>query len=188
MCSHVINVINVFFIFHFINILFIIIIHGITSSHTEIAAEASEEEMREHIEIAIGKIAGHVQVTRTGGCSGYTWQVTFVSVGGNKAPLKIVNSTLTGLGVSSKATTIKEGGILFGPLTGEFLQLAKEKPQVPTFYSFRRITTSWYFFKLVRRDCKNTKQLRKHLLDHSVELRKFVHLFWFLFMVFVIDP
>lgn len=85
---------------------------------------------REQLEIAIHKTAGHVKVDRSGTCSGYKWQIQFVSVGGNKPTLEIVNNTLTGLNVKSGVTTIQDGGMLFGPLTGEFLQTAEKTPQV----------------------------------------------------------
>ena len=85
---------------------------------------------REQLEIAIHKTAGHLQVDRTGSCSGYKWQVKFVTVGGNKPTMEIVNSTLNGLDVRSVVSTIQDGGMLFGPLTGEFLQTAEKTPQV----------------------------------------------------------
>lgn len=86
--------------------------------------------LREQLEIAIHKTAGHLKVDRTGTCSGYKWQIHFLTVGGNKKTLEIVNSTLEGLEVTSSVSTIQDGGMLFGPLTGEFLQTAEKTPQV----------------------------------------------------------
>ena len=90
--------------------------------------------MKTQLEMSFNKpsqqIAGHFVVTRTGTCSGYHWKCKFLTVGGNKQTLEIVNSTLKGLDVVYSVETIQDGGMLFGPLTGEFLQTAEEKPQV----------------------------------------------------------
>jgi len=86
------------------------------------------------------QIAGHFEITRTGTCSGHHWHVKFVTVGGNKQTLEIVNSTLKGLDVVYSVETVQDGGMMFGPLTGEFLQTAEKKPQVVDSFLLQNIS------------------------------------------------
>lgn len=45
-------------------------------------------------------------------------------------------SHLTGVGVTMTIDTLQNGGVLYGPLTGEFLQTVEERPQVRQKYTF----------------------------------------------------
>ena len=73
---------------------------------------------------------GRVEVQRAGDCHGYNWTVIWKTVGGDKSELKLDKSDLMGPNVTVSVYTHQEGGIIFGPLTGEFLYLPERSPQV----------------------------------------------------------
>ena len=70
-----------------------------------------------------------LSVTREGDCLGYKWQIKWSCKGGDKNEL-IIQHKAHGNRVEAKVRTLHNGGMLFGPLTGEFLQVAEKTPQV----------------------------------------------------------
>ena len=77
-------------------------------------------------------------VTGSTNCSRYEWRVEWFSGGGDKEPLQLIIDNVQGQGVLCNVTTIQDGGILFGPLPGEFLQLAEPNPQVKCLNTFMK--------------------------------------------------
>nr|XP_047143668.1 fibrocystin-L-like isoform X2 [Hydra vulgaris] len=63
-------------------------------------------------------------------CSYYQWRVEWFSGGGDKELLQLIIDNVRGQDVLNNTIVIQNGGILFGPLPGEFLQLAEPIPQV----------------------------------------------------------
>lgn len=91
-------------------------------------ADISSTELKEILESRLVGI-GDLRVDRGGNCYGYNWEIEWISHGGNKNEIMATNH-LQGLDVQINVETLREGGIIFGPLTGEFLQVAMETPQV----------------------------------------------------------
>lgn len=92
--------------------------------------------MKELLELEYKEAIGKVDVLQEGSCSGYSWTITWKTVGGDKVPLEVPENALIGFDIDIKLDTIQDGGITIGPLTGEFLQLMKDKPQVRHRYNF----------------------------------------------------
>lgn len=80
-----------------------------------------------------------MNVARDGTCFGYCWTITWTSIGGDKKPLKFIDQSLDGLQIQTSVETLQDGGVLYGPLTGEFLQVAEQSPQVCKLFSFCKI-------------------------------------------------
>ena len=95
----------------------------------DISVDISAKDMKDRIEEVTTKI-GKVSVYRFGTCSGYEWEIFFETVGGHVKTLQVISSSVTGNLPSVTVVTIQDGGILYGPLTGEFLRLPKSSPQV----------------------------------------------------------
>ena len=88
--------------------------------------------MKDKIEEVTTEI-GKVTVYRFGTCSGYEWEIFFDTVGGDLELMEVTSPAITGNSGSVTVETIQDGGILYGPLTGEFLRLPKSSPQVRSF-------------------------------------------------------
>ena len=74
--------------------------------------------------------SGELSVKRSGTCSGYYWDLEWIAIGGNKPELVADGSLLSGDSVTISVTTSQDGGVLMGPIPGEFLRLPEDKPQV----------------------------------------------------------
>jgi len=85
--------------------------------------------MKVILEGEFGPEIGTVAVTRGGDCHGYNWRITFKTFGGDVETMEVVE-TSADLETSVSVVTIQEGGVIYGPLTSDFLQLKKESPQV----------------------------------------------------------
>lgn len=86
--------------------------------------------MKELLESEFKETLGIIDVMQEGSCAGYSWTVTWRSVGGDKAPLEVPEYSLTGFDINVKVDTLQDGGITISPLTGEFLQVVKSSSQV----------------------------------------------------------
>ena len=74
--------------------------------------------------------SGELSVQRSGTCSGYSWDVEWIAIGGNKPEMVADGSGLTGNSVTIGVTTKQNGGLLMAPIPGEFLRLPEKQPQV----------------------------------------------------------
>ena len=73
---------------------------------------------------------GGFEVTRTGDCSGYIWNIKWTSRGGD-LPLMLANgSGLSGHMVNISVVPIVNGGVWLRPFRGDMLRLPELKPQV----------------------------------------------------------
>ena len=73
---------------------------------------------------------GEIGVKKSFSCTGARFEVTWIRNGGNKPQFEIDVTGLVGNQVTGDVETIQDGAIIYGPLSGEFLQLAKTTPQV----------------------------------------------------------
>ena len=73
---------------------------------------------------------GEIHVKKSFSCTGARFDITWIRNGGNKPQFEIDISMLVGNQVTGHVQTIQDGGIIYGPLSGEFLQLAKSNSQV----------------------------------------------------------
>ena len=73
---------------------------------------------------------GEIRVQKTFSCTGAQFEITWIQNGGNKPQFEIDVTGLVGNQVTGYVVTVQDGGIIYGPLSGEFLQLAKATPQV----------------------------------------------------------
>lgn len=74
--------------------------------------------------------SGQLSVKRTGTCYGYTWEIEWIEIGGNKPAFVADGSKLKGDNVTIGVHTIAEGGLVLAPIPSEFLRLPESKPQV----------------------------------------------------------
>lgn len=72
---------------------------------------------------------GVVQVDRGGSCSGYRWDVKWMTQGGDRASIQTDGSHLTGLSPNILSNTLSDGGIFLGPIPGDMLRTATALPQ-----------------------------------------------------------
>ena len=72
---------------------------------------------------------GCLSIEHSAKCNEYTWKITWSCKGGDKVQIE-VDHRLTGNEVDAYVTTHQDGGLLFGPLTSEFLHVAAKTPQV----------------------------------------------------------
>ena len=80
--------------------------------------------------MAFGEASGHLKINYKGSCRLHDWSIEWTSKGGDKQPLQLAKNNLFGSNVSVVIETVQDGGVVFGPLTGEFLQVAETTPQV----------------------------------------------------------
>ncbi|XP_053322520.1 fibrocystin-L [Spea bombifrons] len=77
---------------------------------------------------------GQVSVSsRTGGCSGYTWQIKFLTASGYQPLLQINDSTVTGVNANISAVKVRDGGLFRQQLIGDILRTPHEQPQVEVY-------------------------------------------------------
>ncbi|CAH1247131.1 PKHD1L1 [Branchiostoma lanceolatum] len=102
---------------------------GITFSGetSTVKAEATEEEMANKLKLDLGIEA---KVTLGGDCSGQTWEVEWVTAGGNQAELELDGSSLTGDDVAIEVKTLDDGGLWFYSIPGSMTRTAHGTPQV----------------------------------------------------------
>ena len=70
----------------------------------------------------------------------YSWSVEWLCSGGDKNLIGFESHTLKGWEVEIGVVTEgkREGGMLFGPLNGEFLQVAESSPQVNFLFEIQK--------------------------------------------------
>ncbi|KAI7798962.1 putative fibrocystin-L [Triplophysa rosa] len=76
---------------------------------------------------------GQLEVHRNGDCRGYTWDIHWLTVPGNQPLLEINSSAVVGVNPSVTSHEIKQGGIFKHKITGDFLRIPTDKPQVEVF-------------------------------------------------------
>ena len=100
-----------------------------------------------------------VYVERSGTCSGYTWKITWVGVGGDKELLEVDGTKLMGILVSINSKELQFGGMIHGPLSGEFLQTAEKETQVNK-YELSCILYRIILFKPIKILCQLCKPIK----------------------------
>ena len=99
----------------------------------DIPHNATSYEMQRILQNSFGRAMGRVEVKQSGNCKSRQWIVEWISMGGDKSSFEVAastNDTLSGLNATVAIETIQDGGVVIGPLTGEFLQTAELSPQV----------------------------------------------------------
>ncbi|XP_057211103.1 fibrocystin-L-like [Triplophysa rosa] len=76
---------------------------------------------------------GQLEVQRYGDCRGYTWDIHWLTVPGNQPLLEINSSAVVGVNPSVTSHEIEQGGIFKHRITGDFLRIPTDKPQVEVF-------------------------------------------------------
>ncbi|XP_038070546.1 fibrocystin-L-like isoform X1 [Patiria miniata] len=94
----------------------------------KLPALATADQLKEALQANLD--IGSLEVFREGSCSGYSWEVEWLSKGGSQPLMKVNGSELTGVEVSVGAHRVEEGHVFFGPIPGEFLRVAHPEPQV----------------------------------------------------------
>lgn len=73
---------------------------------------------------------GTVEIDRSGSCSGYRWNIKWLTQGGDRASILTDGSKLTGLSPKIHGNTLSDGGMFLGPIPGDMLRTAHMLPQV----------------------------------------------------------
>lgn len=92
--------------------------------------------MKDSIEAGTSSKSGKLEVYRFGTCSGSIWEIFFKTLGGDVKPFEVTSTSISGASPSVTVETIQDGGILYGPLSAEFLRVPKESPQVKEYILF----------------------------------------------------
>lgn len=73
---------------------------------------------------------GKLKVLKKFTCVSSELEIKWIEIGGNKPQFDVVPTRLIGINVSAVVETIHDGGIIYGPLSGEFFQTVENSPQV----------------------------------------------------------
>ena len=92
-------------------------------------ANISSVDLKKNLESQIEGI-GELKVQKSFTCTGAEFEITWIKNGGNKGQFEIDITNLIGHEKAGSVETIQDGRVIYGPLSGEFLQLAKSTPQV----------------------------------------------------------
>ncbi|XP_066933159.1 fibrocystin-L-like [Clytia hemisphaerica] len=92
-------------------------------------ANISSIDLKKNIESQIEGI-GELKVQKSFTCTGAEFEITWIKNGGNKGQFEIDITNLIGHEKAGSVETLQDGGVIYGPLSGEFLQLAKSTSQV----------------------------------------------------------
>ncbi|XP_073714826.1 fibrocystin-L [Misgurnus anguillicaudatus] len=76
---------------------------------------------------------GQLNVQKSGDCTGYTWDIRWLTVPGNQPLLEIDYSGVIGVNPSVTSHKVEQGGLLKERITGDFLRTPTDKPQVEVF-------------------------------------------------------
>ena len=101
-------------------------LNGVTTS--DIAVDISADELLEEMERAFPDEGGF-EVSRTGDCYGYQWEVRWPNKGGDQPSME-VSGILSGHSPTIQVVTITDGGVWLRPLRGDMLRLPERQPQV----------------------------------------------------------
>lgn len=94
---------------------------------------------------------GIIEVERSGHCAEFEWTFTWKSHGGNHPEVKVNDSKLTGVQVTTTVTTIQDGGLFMDPIPGEFLRVPSNQTQVSNKITWKKNTIvmpSWQIWHL----------------------------------------
>ncbi|XP_022097673.1 fibrocystin-L-like isoform X1 [Acanthaster planci] len=94
----------------------------------EVSAQATADQLKEALQANLD--IGSLEVFREGSCSGYSWEVEWLSKGGKQPLMQVNGSGLTGYEVGVTSHRVEEGHVFLAPIPGEFLRLAHPQPQV----------------------------------------------------------
>ena len=111
-------------------------------------ANISSVDLKKNLESQISGI-GVLNIKKAFTCTGAEFEISWIKNGGNKPQFQIDASKLVGNEASGEVHTEQDGGIIYGPLSGEFLQLAKTTSQV-------------CFFRTIWHHDPRTTLLRRH--------------------------
>jgi len=97
-----------------------------------LGANISSVDLKKNLESQISDI-GVLKIKKTFTCTGAVFEISWIKNGGNKPQFQIDATKLAGNEADGIVNTEQDGGIIYGPLSGEFLQLAKTTSQVSLF-------------------------------------------------------
>ena len=101
-------------------------LNGITING--IASDVSADDLLEDMESTFSSEGGF-EVSRTGSCYGYQWEVRWSNKGGDQPPMD-VSGNLYGHSPNVEVKTDTDGGVWLRPLRGDMLRLPERQPQV----------------------------------------------------------
>ncbi|XP_073714529.1 fibrocystin-L [Misgurnus anguillicaudatus] len=76
---------------------------------------------------------GQLDVQRSGDCTGYTWDIRWLTIPGNQPLLEINSSAVVGVNPSVTSHEVQQGGLFKQRIMGDYLRIPKDKPQVEVF-------------------------------------------------------
>ena len=69
-------------------------------------------------------------MSRSGSCSGYSWDISWQTKGGDLPLVGVSAEKLVGSDVNIVATALLDGGTWIRPIRGDMLRVPKDQPQV----------------------------------------------------------
>ncbi|XP_075126263.1 fibrocystin-L-like [Leptodactylus fuscus] len=98
---------------------------------SDVRADISDVELK-HLLQTIPEI-GQISVSKYGSCSGYIWQIKFLTATGYQPLLQINSSKVTGVNAAVTAVKVTNGGLFRQRLLGDFVRTPNKKPQVEVY-------------------------------------------------------
>ena len=111
----------------------------VTTSHTNIAFRSKLYDVYLHSLIIISKkkiktiYTLGFDVSRSGSCSGYSWDISWQTKGGDQPLLGVSAEELVGSDVNIDTSALIDGGTWIRPIRGDMLRVPKDQPQVSRF-------------------------------------------------------
>lgn len=95
---------------------------------SSLAANIAASMLQTQLQNAFG--GGQFSVSQRGTCAGYSWDITWLTAGGDQ-PLIVANGTgLQGNSVTIAVTALVTGGVYLRPIRGDMLRVPYPMPQV----------------------------------------------------------
>ncbi|XP_073714829.1 fibrocystin-L [Misgurnus anguillicaudatus] len=76
---------------------------------------------------------GQLEVQKYGSCTGYSWDIQWLTVPGNQPLLEINSSAVIGMNPSVTSSEVERGGLFKQRIMGDYLRIPTNKPQVEVF-------------------------------------------------------
>ncbi|ESO84871.1 hypothetical protein LOTGIDRAFT_131466, partial [Lottia gigantea] len=76
---------------------------------------------------------GDLEVTKSGDCANFGFEIKFLSKGGDQPEISVNGSLLTGSNVTSEVQQIQDGGQWYDTIPGDLLRTMHDKPQVQVY-------------------------------------------------------
>ncbi|XP_075128051.1 fibrocystin-L-like [Leptodactylus fuscus] len=98
---------------------------------TDVRADISDVELK-HLLQTIPEV-GQISIRKYGRCSGYTWQIKFLTATGYQPLLQVNGSKVTGVNATVTAVKVTDGGLFRQRLLGDLVRTPNKKPQVEVY-------------------------------------------------------